>query len=570
VTAEARAVPATGTASGLQLRGITKRFGSLVANDRIDLDIVPGEIHCLLGENGAGKSTLMNVLYGLLQPDEGAITIDGVVHRSETPKEAMAAGIGMVHQHFMLVDVFTVAENLILGRENAVAGLVNMRGARNTVRQLSKRYHLDVDPDALIEDLPVGVQQRVEILKALANDARYLIFDEPTAVLTPQEIDELMAVMRSLRDQGHAIVFITHKLREVRAIADKITVIRRGRVVGTAKPTDSEAQLAELMVGRAVSLLVDKEPAAPSQAPRLVIAGVSIASPSGALVVDNLDLDVAGGEIVCVAGVQGNGQTELAEAVLGLTKITGGTVLLDGEPIANADPKLIIDAGLGFVPEDRQHDGFVGAFTVAENLVLNQFDEPPYARGFALNLSKITAHAEERVKEFDIRTQSVESPVASLSGGNQQKVVLARELSRPLSVLIASQPTRGVDVGAIEFLHSRLVAERDRGTAVLIVSTELDEVVALADRIAVMYRGRIVGIVPPDISREVLGLMMAGVPTDEAIASASVTTQREEDAAFEAAVEEAAASEAAADQATDLPAPAERNPSAAGREDEAP
>jgi simple sugar transport system ATP-binding protein len=569
VTAEARAVPATGTASGLQLRGITKRFGALVANDRIDLDIVPGEIHCLLGENGAGKSTLMNVLYGLLPPDEGTITIDGVAHRSESPKEAMAAGIGMVHQHFMLVDVFTVAENLILGRENAVAGLVNMRAARNTVRQLSKRYHLDVEPDALIEDLPVGVQQRVEILKALANDARYLIFDEPTAVLTPQEIDELMAVMRSLRDEGHAIVFITHKLREVRAIADKITVIRRGRVVGTAKPTESEAQLAELMVGRAVSLLVDKEPATPSPAPRLVIAGVSIASPSGALVVDNLDLDVAGGEIVCIAGVQGNGQTELAEAVLGLTKITHGKVLLDGEPIANADPKLIIDGGLGFVPEDRQHDGFVGTFTVAENLVLNQFDEPPYARGLALSLSKITAHAEERVKEFDIRTQSVESPVASLSGGNQQKVVLARELSRPLSVLIASQPTRGVDVGAIEFLHSRLVAERDRGTAVLIVSTELDEVVALADRIAVMYRGRIVGIVPPDTSREVLGLMMAGVPTDEAIASASVTTQREEDAAFEAAVEEAASSGAAADRATDKPAADERDPARAAPEDEA-
>jgi ABC-type uncharacterized transport system ATPase subunit len=529
----------------LQLRGITKRFGSLVANDRIDLDIVPGEIHCLLGENGAGKSTLMNVLYGLLQPDEGTIMIDGVVRAARSPKEAMAAGIGMVHQHFMLVDVFTVAENLILGREQGVAGLLSIRAARNAVRQLSERYHLDVDPDALIEDLPVGVQQRVEILKALANDARYLIFDEPTAVLTPQEIDELMGVMRSLRDEGRAIVFITHKLREVRAIADKITVIRRGKVVGTAKPTDSEAQLAELMVGRAVSLVVDKKLAAASPTPRLAIAGVSIASPNGALVVDDLDLDVAGGEIVCIAGVQGNGQTELAEALLGLTKIIKGKVLLDGEPIANALPKVIIDAGLGFVPEDRQHDGFVGTFTVAENLVLNQFDEPPYARGIALNLAKITANAEERAEEFDIRTQSVESAVASLSGGNQQKVVLARELSRPLSVLIANQPTRGVDVGAIEFLHSRLVAERDRGTAVLIVSTELDEVVALADRVAVMYRGRIVGIVPPDTSREVLGLMMAGVPTDEAIANASVTTQSEEDAAFEAALDEAAASEAA-------------------------
>ena len=338
MTAEARAVPATGAATGLQLRGITKRFGSLVANDRIDLDIVPGEIHCLLGENGAGKSTLMNVLYGLLQPDEGTIIIDGVVRTASSPKEAMAAGIGMVHQHFMLVEVFTVAENLMLGREEGVAGLLDMRAARNAVRQLSERYHLDVDPDALIEDLPVGVQQRVEILKALANDARYLIFDEPTAVLTPQEIDELMAVMRSLRDEGRAIVFITHKLREVRAIADKITVIRRGKVVGTAKPTDSEAQLAELMVGRAVSLTVDKKPAQTGPGSRgSCIAGVSVASPNGALVVDGLDLDVAGGEIVCIAGVQGNGQTELAEALLGVTPIISGKVLLDGKPITNAD-----------------------------------------------------------------------------------------------------------------------------------------------------------------------------------------------------------------------------------------
>ena len=529
--------PAAEADTGLRLRGITKRFGSLVANDAIDLDVVPGEIHCLLGENGAGKSTLMNVLYGLLQPDEGTITIDGVRHVSRNPGEAIAAGIGMVHQHFMLVEVFTVAENLVLGRERGVAGILDMRQARRTVRELSERYRLDVDPDALVEDLPVGVQQRVEILKALANDAKYLIFDEPTAVLTPQEIDELIGVMRSLRDEGRAIVFITHKLREVREIADKITVIRRGKVVGTAKPTDSEAALAELMVGRAVNLVVDKEPAAADAAPRLTLEGVSVAAPNGTLVVDDLDLEVAGGEIVCVAGVQGNGQTELAEALLGVTPTVRGRVLLDGRPITGRSPKEIIDVGLGFVPEDRKHDGFVGSFTVAENLVLNHFDEPPYAKGIALDLGRIRANAEERVKEFDIRTQSVEAPVSALSGGNQQKVVLARELSRPLSALIANQPTRGVDVGAIEFLHSRLVAERDRGTAVLIVSTELDEVVALADRIAVMYRGKIVGIVPADTSREVLGLMMAGVPTEEALASASVTTQAEEDAALEASLE---------------------------------
>jgi ABC-type uncharacterized transport system ATPase subunit len=535
VTTDATSAPAAGTGNGLQLRGITKRFGSLVANDGIDLDIVPGEIHCLLGENGAGKSTLMNVLYGLLQPDEGTIVLDGVEHVSRNPKEAIAAGIGMVHQHFMLVEVFTVAENLTLGRERGTAGWLSMGQARRTVRELSERYRLDVDPDALVEDLPVGVQQRVEILKALANDAKYLIFDEPTAVLTPQEIEELIEVMRSLRDEGKAIVFITHKLREVRAIADTITVIRRGKVVGQAKPTDSEAQLAELMVGRAVSLLVDKKPAQPGQT-RLQVEGVAVAAPNGTLVVEDLDLEVAGGEIVCIAGVQGNGQTELAEALLGLTPTIRGRVLLDGRSLTGKTPKEIIDAGLGFVPEDRKHDGFVGTFTVAENLVLNHFDEPPYARGIALNLAKINENAERRVAEFDIRTQSIDSATSSLSGGNQQKVVLARELSRPLAALIANQPTRGVDVGAIEFLHSRLVAERDRDTAVLIVSTELDEVVALADRIAVMYRGRIVGIVPPNTSREVLGLMMAGVPTEEALASASVTTQAEEDAALEAAL----------------------------------
>ncbi len=518
---------------GLQLRGITKRFGSLVANDHIDLDIRPGEIHCLLGENGAGKSTLMNVLYGMLQPDEGEITVDGRPHTSRTPKEAMAAGIGMVHQHFMLVEVFSVAENLILGREQTTGGVLNMRQARAAVRELSDRYRLSVDPDALIEDLPVGVQQRVEILKALANDATYLIFDEPTAVLTPQEIDELIAVMRSLRDAGKAIVFITHKLREVRAIADKITVIRRGKVVGTAQPSDSEAQLAELMVGREVNLRVDKEPPSVSDAPRLVLAGVSVANGAGALVVDGLDLEVSGGEIVCIAGVQGNGQTELVEALLGLIPISQGTVTLDGRSITRHTPKQSIADGLGYVPEDRKHDGFVGSFSVAENLVLNTFDEAPYAKGPALDLAAIRRNAEDLVAEFDIRTQSVDAPVTSLSGGNQQKVVLARELSRPLSALIASQPTRGVDVGAIEFLHRRLVTERDRGTAVVIVSTELDEVVALADRVAVMYRGRLVGIVPPSTSREVLGLMMAGVPTDEALAAASVTTSSEEDAALD-------------------------------------
>ncbi len=505
---------------GLSLRGITKRFGSLTANDGIDLDIVPGRIHCLLGENGAGKSTLMNQLYGLLDPDEGEIFIDGTPQKFANPKQSMAAGIGMVHQHFMLVDVFTVAENLVLGREQGPFGTLDMRSARRTVIELSERYNMAVSPDSVIENLPVGVQQRVEILKALANDAKYLIFDEPTAVLTPQEIDELMAVMTSLRDEGRAIVFITHKLREVRAIADDITVIRRGAVVGQPPRDASEQELAELMVGRSVSLKVAK------QAPRLgdtrlVVDHISVADDAGTVVVDDASFEVKGGEIVCIAGVQGNGQTELAEVLLGLLPVLHGEVTLDGRSLTRLKPKEVLRAGVGFVPEDRQHDGFVGTFSVAENLVLNQIEE--FSRGGMLDLGRISANAEQKVQEFDIRTQSISLPVNSLSGGNQQKVVLARELSRPLSLLVASQPTRGVDVGAIEFLHKRIVEERDGGTAVVIVSTELEEVESLADRIAVMNKGRIVGIVPAGTPRDVLGLMMAGIPHDEAVAATRAT-----------------------------------------------
>ncbi|GAB3624146.1 ABC transporter ATP-binding protein [Mariniluteicoccus endophyticus] len=501
----------------LNLVGITKRFGDFVANDSIDLTISPGEIHCLLGENGAGKSTLMNVLYGLLQPEEGVIEVDGEPHTFTNPKQAMAAGIGMVHQHFMLVEPFTVAENIALGREQGPMGTLDMGAARRLVRELAESYRFDIDPDAVVEDLPVGVQQRVEIIKALANDAKYLIFDEPTAVLTPQEIDELMAVMRSLRDEGRAIVFITHKLREVREVADRITVIRRGKIVGTAEPTDPEPKLAELMVGRAVSLKVDK-PEPKTGDVRLAVEELTVLNPAGSVVVDDVSFEVRGGEILGVAGVQGNGQTELAEALLGTTPVASGSIRLDGADVARLGPKATLDAGIGFVPEDRKRDGFVSTFSVAENLVLNTFDKAPYARGLALDLDKMQSNAEHRIEEFDIRTQSPNTPVGSLSGGNQQKVVLARELSRPLALLVASQPTRGVDVGAIEFLHKRIVQERDRGTAVVIVSTELDEVDALADRIAVMYRGKVVGIVPPGTSREALGLMMAGVPVDEALA----------------------------------------------------
>ena len=504
----------------LSLRGITKRFGALTANDSISIDAVPGRIHCLLGENGAGKSTLMNILFGLLQPDSGEILLGDKELALTNPKQAMAAGIGMVHQHFMLIPVFTVAENMVLGHEPGTGGLLDIGAARTLVRELSARYNLDVDPDALVEDLPVGIQQRVEILKALANDATYLIFDEPTAVLTPQEITELMAVMQALRDEGRAIIFITHKLREVREVADDITVIRRGKVVGSADPGASEAELASMMVGRAVDLTVDKKPAEPGD-DRLVVEDLTVASPSGAVAVDRLSLTVRGGEIVCIAGVQGNGQTELAEALLGTMRPLSGRATLDGVDITHGKPADTIKAGLGYVPEDRHRHGFVGEFSIAHNLVLNNLDA--YSTFGALDLKKIADNAHARIKEFDIRGGgSHEQEVRSLSGGNQQKVILARELSRPLSLLIASQPTRGVDVGAIEFLHSRIVEERDRGTAVLIISTELEEVESLADRIAVMYRGRIVGVVPPDTPRDVLGLMMAGIAYDEAVA----TTER--------------------------------------------
>ncbi|MEU8224694.1 ABC transporter ATP-binding protein [Kribbella sp. NPDC048915] len=500
----------------LELSGLTKSFGSLVANDHIDLVIEPGEIHCLLGENGAGKSTLMNMLYGLLQPDEGEILIDGEKVKITSPSDAIKHRIGMVHQHFMLVPVFTVAENIMLGRENIrFGGVLDRKRANALVREMSDRYGFEVDPEALVEDIPVGVQQRVEIIKALVNDASVLILDEPTAVLTPAEIDELIGVMRQLKEGGTSIVFITHKLKEVKAIADKITVIRRGKVVGNAEPSASEEELAELMVGRAVELVVDKEPAEPKEAV-LQVEGLTVIDERGITAVEDVDLEVRAGEIVAVAGVQGNGQTELAEALLGLTPIAAGRVLVDGKDLSGRSTRQRLDAGIGYVPEDRWHDGFVGPFTVAENLVLDLFRKPPYGSGLALKTDEIDKNAEARVAEFDIRTQGIDQPVSSLSGGNQQKVVLARELSRPLRLLVASQPTRGVDVGSIEFLHNRIVEERDRGTAVLIVSTELDEIAALADRIAVMYRGKVVGVVPADTPRDELGLMMAGASKSEA------------------------------------------------------
>jgi len=494
----------------LELRGITKTFGALVANDHIDLTVEPGEIHCLLGENGAGKSTLMNVLYGLLQADSGQILLDDVVQHFKGPGEAMKAGIGMVHQHFMLIPVFTVAENVMLGHEpTKFAGTLDLATARERVREISARFGFDVDPDALVEDLPVGVQQRVEIIKALSRDARVLVFDEPTAVLTPQETDELMAIMRQLRDAGTAIVFITHKLREVREVADRITVIRLGKVVGEASPTASNEELATLMVGRDVDLVVDRPPATPG-ADRLVVEGLTVADQTGHLVVNDVSFAVRAGEIVGVAGVQGNGQTELTEALVGLQHVLRGRILLDGDDITKDRVRAVLDAGVGYIPEDRSADGLVKQFSVAENLMLDRSNGAPFVRFGALQRATLAKFAQETVEAFDIRTPSIGEQAGRLSGGNQQKVVVAREMSREIGLLVASQPTRGVDVGSIEFIHKRIVAARDQGVAVLVVSTELEEIQALSDRIIVMYRGRIVGVVPGDTSRETLGLMMAG------------------------------------------------------------
>ena len=501
----------------LELRGITKAFGPLVANDHIDLIIEPGQIHALLGENGAGKSTLMNVLYGLYRPDAGAILIDDEPVTFSGPGDAVAAGIGMVHQHFMLVPVFTVAESVALGYEPVgPLGIIDAGAAAAKVTEISRRFGFDVDPNALIEDLPVGVQQRVEIIKALARDAKVLILDEPTAVLTPQETDELIAIMRELKTSGTSIVFITHKLREIREVADTITVIRRGRVVGTAEPTASAAELAGLMVGHDVSLTVDKPPAKAGQE-ALTLSGVSLVEDDGTVLLDDVDLHVRASEILAIAGVQGNGQTELSEVILGLRSPTAGAIAFDGHDVTRHGVRRRLRAGLGFVPEDRSTDGMVAELSIAENMVLDRFDDPSLGRGPSLSPRRVHQAAHRMREEFDVRVTDVDDLISTLSGGNQQKAILARELSRPLKVLVASQPTRGLDVGSIEFVHQRLVAERDSGTAVLIISSELDEIYALADRIAVMYRGRIVGTVPADTARDALGLMMAGTPAEQAL-----------------------------------------------------
>lgn len=495
----------------LELRGITKRFGSLTANDAIDLAVGDGEIHAILGENGAGKSTLMNVVYGLLQPDEGSISVDGREIKINSPLDALAAGIGMVHQHFMLIPVFTVAENIVLGHEKTKRlGILDLESARKEILRVSAEYNFEIDPDALVENLPVGLQQRVEIIRALIYDAKVLILDEPTAVLTPQETDELLRNMKKLKARGTSIVFITHKLREVKEAADKITIIRRGKVVGTASPSASQEELASLMVGRPVSLDVDKN-AAKLGGVTLAVSNLTISDHTGRSLVKNVSFEVRAGEILAVAGVQGNGQSELAESIVGLQEHVTGKIELEGKDITKASVRDALHAGIAFVPESREEDGLISSFSIEENLILDLHDLPPYAKGPVISQSVVSTQAEKLVKEFDIRAQSAKDSASSLSGGNKQKVVLARELSRPVKLVVASQPTRGLDVGSIEFVHERIIAERDAGRAVLLFSTELDEASSLADRIAVMYRGEFIAIVPADTSREELGLLMAGV-----------------------------------------------------------
>ena len=503
----------------VDLRGITKRFPGVVACSDVDLSVESGEVHALLGENGAGKSTLMNILFGLYRADEGEILLDGEPLEARSPADAIAAGVGMVHQHFMLVPVFTVAENVMLGVEptSGPIGSLDRAAARQRVVDLSERYGLAVDPDAVVEDLPVGVQQRVEILKALYRDAQCLILDEPTAVLTPTEIDDLMGIIRQLADDGRAVIFISHKLREVVAIADNITVLRGGAVVRSTTPAEADEQaLATMMVGHDVQLVVDKGPAQPG-APVLEIDALVVDDDRGVRVVDGVSLDVRAGEILAVAGVQGNGQSELVEAIAGLRAPHSGTVHLDGTDVTGSRPRRMFRAGLAHVPEDRQRDGLVASFPIADNLVLDQIVKRPFSRGGRVDRSAVRRHAADLVDEFDVRTPSIDVAASALSGGNQQKVIIAREFFHADRLLVLSQPTRGLDVGSIQYIHRQVVAKRDEGVAVLLNSSELDEVLALADRIAVIYRGRIVGVVDrADANREVIGLLMAGAVAEAA------------------------------------------------------
>ena len=496
----------------LEAKGITKKFPGVLANDRVDLTLRRGEILAMLGENGAGKSTLMNILYGLYHPDAGEIWIKGEKAELHNPGDAIARGVGMVHQHFQLVPVMTVAENVILGQEvTRAGGYIDKRAANQRVRELSEQYGLEIDPTAEVDDLPVGLQQRVEIIKALYRHADILILDEPTAVLTPQEANELFRIMRDLTDRGVSIIFITHKLKEVLAVADRIVVLRGGRSVGEALPAEStEASLAEMMVGRKVILQVDKDEAKPG-APVLQIDNLEVLDDRKQKVVKGLSLEVRAGEILGVAGVQGNGQREFVEALTGLRSIVAGHIRIAGEESTHYTPRRITELDVAHIPEDREKHGLVMSYSIADNMVLNRYYRAPYSRNAVLDREVIAENGRNLVKQYDVRTPSIYTHAGNLSGGNKQKVIVAREFSRPVKLLIANQPTRGIDVGSIEFIHNQIVAQRDAGVAVLVVSAELDEVLSLADRVAVMFDGRIVKTLPiEEATRERVGLLMAG------------------------------------------------------------
>ncbi len=496
----------------LEVRNITKRFPGVVANDHVSFTLHRGEVHAFLGENGAGKSTLMNILYGLYHPDEGEILIDGRPIRFTGPNDAIAAGIGMVHQHFMLVPTLTVAENIILGNEGSGGGRLDLKSAGRRIRDLSQQYGLALDPNAMVGDLTVGMQQRVEIVKAFYRNAKILILDEPTAVLTPQEADELTSIMENLTAEGKSIIFISHKLREVLAIADRVTVLRLGKAVGEVDNLASatEESLAAMMVGRSVLLRVEKGPAHPG-ADVLVAHDLKAIDDRGVTTLDGATFSVRAGEVLGVAGVEGNGQIELVEVLTGLRPAVSGQASLSGKPLLHRNPRQITEAGVGYVPQDRQRFGLVLSYGVDNNLVLSSYYGKPFSNGITINQHAVDKYAGELVKKFDIRTPNVETRAGTLSGGNQQKVVVAREFSRENKLLIAVQPTRGLDVGSIEFIHSNIIAQRDAGVAVLLVSSELDEIMSLSDRIAVMYKGQVVAIMDASTAtREELGLLMAG------------------------------------------------------------
>lgn len=502
----------------LELRGITKAFPGVLANDHIDMTLEQGEIHALLGENGAGKSTLMNILYGLYRPDEGEILIRGKKAAIHTPNDAIALGIGMVHQHFMLVPVMTVTENVMLGNEPTRNGLfLDKSTVAARIREISEQYKLEVDPDSYVQDLSVGIQQRVEIIKVLYRSADILILDEPTAVLTPQEVESLFKILKTLIEKGKSIIFITHKLKEVMEVADRITVLRAGQTVGTVSPKKVDpAKLASMMVGRDVNLVVRKKPAQPKKV-AMAVRDLFVRDERGHPAVNGLSFEVRKGEVLGIAGVQGNGQTQLVYALTGLLPIESGEIQLVGKKIRRLAPRDVMELGMAHIPEDRQKHGLILSFPLYDNLVLCNYYLPPFARGITLQHNAIVENGAKLIEEFDIRTPSAALSASTLSGGNQQKVIVAREFSRPIDVLIASQPTRGLDVGSIEYIHNRIIQKRDEGTAILVVSSELDEILALSDRIAVMYRGRIMEIVDADkVDKEYLGLLMAGIEASKA------------------------------------------------------